>query len=178
MNILDIAENSLAAGARNISILLEYQDCDRLHVVISDDGKGMDQETVSMVTNPFYTSRTTRNVGLGIPLLKMAAELTGGSLTIESKLHEGTVLTVEFCNSSIDMMPLGDMGQTMSALVSGHEEVNFSYCLTNEQRSFEMTTAQLKEILVDLPITTPAVAVFIRDYVNEHTQYVLAGQEI
>jgi signal transduction histidine kinase len=114
LHLLDIAENSVAAGAKNIDIYIEENLLkDRLYLSIEDDGKGMDEETVKAITDPFTTSRTERKVGLGIPLLKNAAEACEGSLTVTSALGKGTKIEATFQHSHIDRMPLGDVGHNI-----------------------------------------------------------------
>ena len=117
LNILDIAENSVKAGASLITVAVCYRPAaDRLTVTITDDGCGMDAETVHKVTDPFYTTRTTRRVGMGLPLWKMAAEMTGGAMTVESAPGVGTTVTAVFGLSHIDRLPLGDLPQTPQGL--------------------------------------------------------------
>ena len=177
MNILDIAENSVKAGARQISIRLSYPDDTNLLLSIEDNGKGMDAETVKKVADPFYTSRTTRKVGLGIPFIKMAAEMTGGSFVIDSTPGIGTTVRAEFKYGSIDMMPLGNIGETMSALISGNTGIDFTYTVNRRGDEFTLDTRELKDILGGLSLEVPEVAIFIRDYTNEHTNSILSGME-
>jgi len=118
MNLLDVAENSVAAGAKLVHIGLAVDEkARRLRLVITDDGKGMDPELAKRVTDPFCTSRTSRKVGLGLPFLKMAAELTGGQLTLESEQGKGTTVTALFCTDHIDMPPLGDVAASVAGLI-------------------------------------------------------------
>ena len=127
LNILDIAENSVKAGASLITVAVCYRPAaDRLTVTITDDGCGMDAETVRKVTDPFYTTRTTRRVGMGLPLWKMAAEMTGGAMTVESAPGVGTTVTAVFGLSHIDRLPLGDLPQTMATLIGDRNP--FSLC--------------------------------------------------
>lgn len=170
MNILDIAENSVKAGAQLISIILEYIDEANLYLTIEDNGKGMDKETVNMVINPFYTSRTTRKVGLGIPFMKMAAELTGGSFEINSILNEGTTVKATFHYDHIDMVPLGNIGETMATLIGSKPEIDFIYSIKKNGNEFNLDTRELREIMGDVPLNSAEVSVFIRDYTNEHTE--------
>jgi len=135
LHILDIAENSIDAGAQDIQIFIsENLMDDILQIRIKDDGKGMDAQTVAKVIDPFITSRTTRKIGLGIPLLKAAAESSRGAFTISSKLGKGTTVEVDFQRSHIDRMPLGDVGGTMLNLVVAHPEIHwlFEYQYLNE----------------------------------------------
>lgn len=118
LNILDVAENSTRAGASLVEITVDADTVsDRLTIVIKDNGCGMTREQVSQVTDPFFTSRTTRKVGLGVPFFKYAAESTGGSFSIESRLGEGTEVTAVFVLSHIDRMPLGDITSTIHTLM-------------------------------------------------------------
>jgi len=128
LHLLDIAENSVAAGAKNITITVEEDTiANRLKMSVEDDGKGMDAEMVARVTDPFVTSRTTRKVGLGIPLLKAAAEACQGYLKIESQLGKGTRLEVEFQHDHIDRMPLGDLIGTILNLVVAYPHTHWCF---------------------------------------------------
>ncbi len=121
LHLLDIAENSISAGAQNICIRVEEDlHNDRLRMSVEDDGRGMDAEMVARVVDPFVTSRTTRKVGLGIPLLKAAAEGCEGGLMIESQPGKGTLVSVDFQHSHIDRMPLGNLAGTLLTLEIGH----------------------------------------------------------
>ena len=132
LNILDIAENSVKAGATltEISVL---EKGETLTLVIKDNGSGMTDEVLKTVSNPFYTTRTTRKVGMGIPLLKLAAEMTGGSVTIESKHYSdyptdhGTVVTAIFYKNHIDCTPLGDVVSSITTLIQGHPDIDFLF---------------------------------------------------
>jgi len=173
MNILDIAENSVNASAKSVSILLDYLPDSKLILVIEDDGIGMSQNTIDMVTDPFFTSRTSRKVGLGIPFLKMAAEMTGGSFSIKSEPGKGTVVKTEFWYEHIDMMPLGDIGSTMSALISGNPATDFLFILRSRGNEFTLDSKEIKKILGGVSVETAEVAVFIREYTTEHVLNVL-----
>lgn len=173
MNILDVAENSVRAGASLIGISLDLNDATGLQTLtIRDNGSGMDAETARNVTDPFFTTRTTRKVGLGLPFLKMAAEMTGGTLTIESQPGKGTTVIVTFTIGHIDLMPLGDMGSTLSVLVQANPDIDFVFSFTKSGQTFQFTTAEAREILGDVPLSEPSVALFVRDYVNEGIQSV------
>ena len=177
MNVLDIVENSINAGASLTSIMLDYKDDGRLILTIEDDGCGMDSSTVERVVNPFYTTRTTRKIGLGLPFLKMAAEMTGGTITVDSELGRGTVVTAFFFADHIDMMPLGDMGSTMSALISGNPETDFIYILRNSGKSFTLDSKEIKVVLEGVPVESPQVALFIKEYTEENSNPVLGGRK-
>jgi signal transduction histidine kinase len=128
LHILDIAQNSIESGARNIEILIdEDESSDVLTIVIADDGKGIPPEILNSITDPFVTTRKTRRVGLGIPLFQEAARMAGGDLEVRSTVGEGTEVIAEFKLSSIDRAPLGDMAETMALLMVLNPDVNFRY---------------------------------------------------
>ncbi len=128
LHILDIAENSLNAGASLVTIeVLEDIAADQLTIRVIDNGRGMDAETASRVVDPFFTTRTTRKVGLGLPFLKQAAELSNGTLTIDSQVGQGTTVTATFQRSHIDRMPLGDLPGTILTLIVGYPQANFVF---------------------------------------------------
>ena len=169
LNILDVAENSTRAGASLVEITVDADTKkDRLTVIIKDDGCGMTKEQVSQVTDPFFTSRTTRKVGLGVPFFKYAAESTGGSFTIQSEPGAGTVVTAVFVLSHIDRMPLGDITSTIHTLVVFHPESQFLYRYCYNGASFTLDTREFKQILGDVPFHTPEVSDYIREYLTEN----------
>ena len=169
LNILDVAENSVRAGATLTTILVDEQpQQDLLTIQIADNGCGMSEEQVQRVTDPFFTTRTTRKVGLGVPLLKMAAELAGGSFSIRSKLGEGTTTTATFQLGHIDRMPLGDVAATICTLVQCNPEIDFVYTYRRGEREFSADTRQFRQILGDVPFDTPEVSDYIREYLNEN----------
>lgn len=168
LHLLDIAENSVAAGATNISIQVsEDLAHDRLIASVQDDGKGMDAETVKRVVDPFVTSRTTRKVGLGIPLLKEAAEACDGSLNIQSTLGKGTRLDVDFQRSHIDRMPLGDLAGTILTLVVAYPLVHWIFRYKSilpdgtPGKEYEFDDQPIKEELKDIPLCEPDVLAFL-----------------
>ena len=169
MNVLDVAENSIRAEAALVKILVTIDpQKNQMMIQIIDDGKGMTEEQVAKVTDPFFTTRTTRKVGLGIPFFKLAAESTGGSFSIASKAGEGTCVTAVFILSHIDRMPLGDITSTIHTLVVYHPDTDFVYQYRFNGRSFTMDTRQFRQILGDVPFDTPEVSDYIREYLNEN----------
>ncbi|NPV84849.1 MAG: sensor histidine kinase [Anaerolineae bacterium] len=168
LHLLDIAENSIAANAKNITIIVEENTiADYLKMIITDDGKGMSQEMVSRVVDPFVTSRTTRKVGLGIPLLKAAAEACNGYLTIKSEPGKGTSVEVCFQHSHIDRMPLGDLTGTFLGLVIGSPEIHWVFKYTHNHHEFVFDDAPIKAELDGIPLSEPSVLGFIRQYLEE-----------
>lgn len=171
LHLLDIAENSVSASAQNITIeVVENTFTDSLSMTVIDDGRGMDDEMVQRITDPFTTSRTTRKVGLGIPLLKAAAEACEGSLEINSVLGKGTTLTVNFKRSHIDRMPLGDIASTILTLVIGSPEIHWVFRYRVNDREFVFDDEPIKKDLEGLPLSDPAVLGFLREYVNENIE--------
>ena len=168
LNILDIAQNSLSAGAGLVTLTVdEDSGADSLTLRVEDDGRGMDADTLQRVRDPFYTTRTTRKVGMGIPLFRMAAEMTGGSLDIVSEPGKGTAVTASFSLSHIDRMPLGDMAGTVTALIRLNPGVDFVYRHTVDGRSFEMDTRELRAQLGDVPLSEPDVMEWLDGYLRE-----------
>lgn len=172
LNILDIAQNSIKAGAARISILLEETD-ETLMISITDDGCGMTAEVVRGVTDPFYTTRMTRNVGMGIPLLKLAAEQTGGSFSIESvsdqvdPVKHGTAVHALFYKNHLDFTPLGDIVSTVCTLIQGAPDRDWQFCHRFGEASVELDTAQMREILGGVPLDSFEVLDWIRQSLSE-----------
>lgn len=177
LNILDVAQNSIRAGATLTEITVDIDAAsDRLTVVISDNGCGMTEEQVRRVTDPFFTTRTTRKIGLGIPFFKMAAENTGGSFSIESEKGKGTVVTANFGLSHIDRMPLGDMNFTVHSLVTLNVDIDFLYKYSVNGKSFKLDTREFREILGGVPFNTPEISEYIKEYLAENEAEVNNGR--
>lgn len=155
LHILDIVENSVAADADIIEIrITENTERDLLSVEVFDNGIGMDDETVRKVLDPFYTSKTVRRFGLGLPLLSEAAKAANGFLSITSKKGEGTKLRADFQHSHIDRKPLGDISQTIFTLVMGNPETDFVYVHTKNAHTYRFDTRKIKAYLGDTPINS------------------------
>ncbi len=168
MHILDIAQNSVAAGATHIIISInENISGDVLEVSVIDNGCGMSPEFVKNVTDPFTTKRKTRKVGLGIPLLKLAAENTGGSFSVKSELGKGTEILAVFGYSHIDRQPLGDMAETMLGLITAYENIDFIYKHCVSDKVFSFDTREIKSILSDVSLGNPEVYLWLSDYLKE-----------
>lgn len=169
LNVLDVAENSTRAGASLVRITVAADTtADRLSITIADNGCGMTPEQVAQVTDPFFTSRTTRKVGLGVPFFKYAAEAAGGSFSIESEPGIGTTVTAVFVLSHIDRMPLGDITSTIHTLVVYHPETDFVYSYRYNDKSFTMDTREFKAILGDISFDTPEISAYILEFLNEN----------
>ena len=168
LNILDIAQNSVRAKASLVTITMEEDTVEKaLRLSVADNGCGMTEEQVAHAMDPFFTTRTTRKVGLGISFFKLTAEATGGSFSIDSTLGAGTTTTAFYHTGHIDMMPVGDMVSTMVTLISMNPEMDFVYRHTLDGRQFVLDTREIKEVLEDVPIDAPEVVQFIRDTLTE-----------
>lgn len=169
LNILDITENSVKAGATLTEISIT-ESGDTLTLTIKDDGCGMSEEILKTVENPFYTTRTTRKVGLGIPLLKLAAEQTGGEVKIISSTdsnHHGTTVTAVFYKNHLDFTPLGDVEETIVTLIQGHPDTDFLFTHQTALGEVKLDTRELRVVLEGVPLDTYEVIVWIREYLNE-----------
>ena len=168
MHLLDIVENSVTAGASKVCIAIDEDlQGDRLRLVVEDNGKGMDEMLLARVADPFVTSRTTRKVGLGIPLFKAAAEACNGYLRIESAVGHGTKLEAEFQRSHIDRMPLGDVAGTMLTLLVGFPTVRWILKYRKGDEEFLFDSAPITEELGDVSITEPSILAFVRRLLQE-----------
>lgn len=172
LNILDITENSVKAGASLTQIEI-LESTQQIVITITDDGCGMTDEVLNTVLNPFYTTRTTRSVGLGLPLLKLQAEQTGGRVEISSKHIEqypdthGTVVKAIFMKNHIDCTPLGDVVATVTTLIQGHPDTDFLFKHSVGEAQVLLDTRMLRETLEDVPLNTYEVIKWIEEYLNE-----------
>ncbi len=171
LNVLDIAQNSITADASLIEIRLEENtEKHELLIGIYDNGKGMTAEQVASVRDPFFTTRTTRKVGMGIPLFKMAAEMTGGYLEIESEPGVGTKVNAFFRTDHLDFIPVGDMTSTMVMLITMNEHIDFLYVRSLDEKSFTLDTRTLREILGGVPFSEPSITSWLREFMTENTK--------
>lgn len=137
LHIMDVMQNSITAESSKIAVSVKTCDSDRLlTITVEDNGYGMDEETLKRATDPFHTSRTTRLVGLGLPMFKEAALLTGGDFVLESEKGKGTVLTAVFVNASIDRQPLGDLGNVFFLTMLSHQDLELSLVLSSSRGTF------------------------------------------
>ncbi|MBO6062173.1 MAG: ATP-binding protein [Clostridia bacterium] len=172
LNILDIAQNSIHAEATFVEILLTETE-ETLLMEIKDDGRGMSEEFLARVTDPFSTTRTTRKVGMGLPLLQLAAEQTGGHMSITSRERalypesHGTEVSALFYKNHLDFTPLGDVISTVVSLVQGSPEVDFLYTHLLPGKTVELDTRLLREVLGEVPLSSPEVLVWIRESLIE-----------
>ena len=168
LHILDLVENAIAAKAKKIEISIQEdpeEDC--LVIEIKDDGMGMDQEVSQKATDPFFTTRSSRRVGLGLSLMAQAARDAGGGLRIESELEKGTKVVTTFQYHHIDRKPLGDMMETMTTLLLGHPELEISYIHQKDGRSYELSSQMLRERFKNQSLSHPEVIQWLRKHLKE-----------
>lgn len=177
LHILDIAQNAVAAKATEVAIRI-VEEGTWMTISIADNGRGMSPQLLKRVRDPFTTTRTTRKVGLGIPLFAAAAEATGGGLTIESELGKGTRVTARFQSDHIDCMPLGDMGQTMATLISMSPDIDFIYEHIRQEKGFSLSTKEMRRLLGSVPLSNPEVMLWVRDYVAQQEQSMVGGTSV
>lgn len=169
MHILDIVMNSVKADAKLIEITISDSIKNNiLKITIKDDGRGMSEEVLANVTNPFYTTRTTRKVGLGIPMLKETCERCNGSFNITSEIGAGTSVECFLERNNIDRAPLGNMGDTIMAIVNSLNDCELIYTHEADDNTFQLSTVQIKEILDTVSIKSNDVMLWIKEYVNEN----------
>lgn len=166
-HITDIIANSIRAKASEIGLFIEERDS-RITIRIVDNGLGMDTGTVVRVTNPFYTTRTTRKVGLGIPFLIQNAEQTGGGVSITSEPGKGTVVTASFRSDHIDCPPWGDLSGTVAMLITGNPDINICFEYQEGETIFSISTNEIKETLNDIPLSHPKVMLLVKEMIKEN----------
>ena len=168
-HIMDIVMNSVTAGAKNISVIIEKEpDVQRLALTIADDGKGMDQETAQKVQDPFFSTKTGRKVGLGIPLLKGTAETTGGSFVLESARGSGTTIRAVFDAGHPDLPPLGNLKDTFLVLAVSHPDIDFIFRCRADGKDLFLDMKEIKRELEGVPVNHPEVINFLSKYLDEH----------
>ncbi|MGC9393451.1 MAG: ATP-binding protein [Anaerolineae bacterium] len=168
-HILDIAENGVKAGATLLHLTIEEDTAaDTLRIVVQDNGSGMNAETLAKVEDPWYTTRTTRNVGLGIPFFKQAAEMCAGSFHITSEPGVGTTTEATFQHSHIDRPPLGDLAGTLLCMIVGFSGVDVVYQHRVDDQTFTLDTREIRAILGDdIPFSDPDVLAFLNESLHE-----------
>lgn len=182
LHILDVLENALEAGATAVELKVDEDLCaDRLTILVQDNGRGMDAQSARRALDPFFTTRTTRHVGLGLPLLAAAARRCEGDLTLESAPGRGTTVTATFRHSHLDRAPLGDLTGTLLAFLLSERgaSLHFVYKHQVNSRSFDLDTSAVQAELGDVPLAHPLVREWLHDYIAEgEAELALAHQGI
>lgn len=174
LHLMDIAQNSIAAGSTliKLSLILEKG---LLIFRLSDNGRGMEEEMLNKVTDPFTTTRTTRKVGMGIPLLKLSAEMAEGSFEIDSKIDKGTVIQAEFLVESIDRIPLGNVDETITALILANPELDYEVRFKSDSAFYELKTMEVKNYLNGVSISNIDIINWIGENIREGLKEVFGG---
>ncbi len=169
LHVIDIIQNSLSAGASLIKLSVEEDlKRDLLTISIGDNGRGMSQEQVSKLEDPFFTSRTTRRVGMGIPLFKQSAEQSEGALSVSSEAGKGTIVTASFRHSHIDRPPLGDIANALILMVSANPDIDFFFKYIYNGREYVFDTKEVKEVLDGVPLNDPSVIRMLTEMVRSN----------
>lgn len=169
LHIMDIAQNSIVADATQIKVIMRVSKADdTLDLVIEDNGRGMDEEMVKGVLSPFVTTRTTRRVGLGIPLLSAGAQATGGEFNIESELGKGTSVRARYVLNHLDRPPIGDFAGTMHTLIVCNPDIDFYVEFADDEHSNNLDTAEVRAVLGDeVALDSPDVSLWIKENLEE-----------
>lgn len=175
LHILDIVQNSIRAEASKIEIMIDEDKVkDVFEIVIVDNGKGMTDEQLKEVDDPFFTTRTTRNVGMGIALLKQGAEQTGGRLEVHSEPGKGTQLKAFYHHAHVDRPILGDMAGTMTLLIGANPKIRFIYNHQTNLSSFEFDTNEVLEELDGVPINDAEILKALKELIEENLEMIEA----
>lgn len=177
MHVYDLMENSTAAGAKDISLtIVDSLKNNDFHFTIEDNGRGMSPEFLAKVTDPYTTSRTTRKVGLGLPLIKMNTENCGGGMKLTSTLGVGTRLEFWFQHRHWDRPPMGDLAGTLVLLLSGHEDIHFIITYRTDEDEFVLDTNELKEALDGMSLTDVHIMQYLKEMISENLQEIHANE--
>lgn len=176
LHILDIMQNSTTAQASLVKVLIMTEAGDgMLRIVIEDNGCGMDSELLARVTDPFTTARTTRRVGLGIPLFKASAEQSGGDFVVTSERDVGTVVTARYEISNIDRPPLGDLPGVIADMAAAYPSVEIHLQLENGDKQFIFNSREVRQVLGEVPLSEFNVIVWLREYISEGLKEIFGG---
>jgi len=179
LHILDIVQNSIDAEASLITInIVENLTTDKLIIEVIDNGRGMDKEFVEKIKDPFVTGRSTRKVGLGIPLLYKACTRCDGDMEIQSEVGKGTKVSCWFKYSHIDRAPIGNMTDTILTIVAGNPHIDIVYLHMRDGKEMRLDTREIRKALGDVPINEPAVLSWIREFLREGFNSLYGGANI
>jgi len=177
-HMLDIVQNAIQAKSTEVQLYIEESDADgTLKIIITDDGKGMGKEQAENASDPYFTSRNTRKVGMGLPLLKQNAERTGGNFKIDSALGKGTSVNVVFVKNNIDCPSKGDIVGTIHQLITSNSTINIYFCYNKNGNKFELSTLEIKEALDDTPLYHREISGYIREMIEENMKDIEATED-
>jgi hypothetical protein len=176
LHIIDIIQNSLSAGATSITLVVEENiPDDKLVIILEDNGRGMSREIADRLEDPFYTTRTTRRVGMGIPLFKQSAVQSGGGLTISSEVGKGTVVTAWFEHSNIDRPPLGDLANSFVLMVSANPNIHFVLRYLFNSSEYIFDSMEVAEVLGDISLSDVRVIRMLEEMIKENIKELKEG---
>lgn len=176
LHVLDLVQNSIEAKATSVRLTIrEDSEEDILTITVADNGCGMEAETAAKAIDPFSTSRKTRRVGLGLPLMEMTARQAGGYLDIQSEPGKGTVIKAVYRYSHWDRPPLGNIADSVRSLVVANPELDLYYAHQVNDKVFSFSTRELTEVLDGLPFTNPDVLLWLEQYIKENTANLYGG---
>jgi len=177
LHLLDLAQNSITAGASLVTIRLALAEDGMLTMELADNGKGMSPELLERVTSPFATTRTTRKVGLGIPMMKENAEKAGGTFRLESEEGKGTTLTCSMDTGNIDCLPLGDLsGTLLSLMLTNPLFPDFLFEGRSPKGEGSFDTREVRQALGnDIPFNEPSVAAWLKEALDEEINSIFGG---
>jgi len=171
LHILDVLQNGREAGATEVRLTIdEDHSADRLSVTVEDNGRGMNEEIMERVLDPFFTTRKTRHVGLGLPLFAAAAQRCNGNLKLESHPGQGTRVTATFQLSHIDRVPLGDITGTVLSFLMGDPPCDLVYVHRCDRQEFCLDTRTVRQELGDVPLSHPSVRGWLREYITQEEE--------
>lgn len=167
LHILDIMENSVSGKASRIVVEITIdKPGNKMIIQITDNGYGMDAETLTLAMNPFFTTRTTRKIGMGIPLFRQQAEQTGGELTLKSEPGKGTCLTAILGLNHIDRQPLGDLAGVMVNLASSYPDIDIQLTMKTDKGSFHFSSHEIAEMMEGIPLNTPQMMLSLKELIE------------
>ena len=176
LHILDLVQNSVEAGATRVMLeIVENNAADTITIRVTDNGRGMGEETKRKVLDPFVTTRTTRRVGLGLPLIDMSTQRCGGYLKIDSTLGQGTQVEAVYQHSHLDRPPLGNMVETVKTLIVANPELDFTYRHSVDDNSFIVATLEITGVLDGVPLTNPEVLVWLHEFLSTNEANLYGG---
>ena len=177
LHLLDLMENSLRASAASLELSLTLSSDGALDIILNDDGLGMEKNFASTAADPFTTTRTTRKVGLGLPLAQHNAELTGGYLELLSEPGCGTRVHICILTSHIDCLPLGDLAQTMLSMICFNaRKVDFVLDMASPLGSEHFSTKVIRQVLgSEISLDEPEVMNYLKQLLQEQCETVFGG---
>lgn len=168
LHILDLIQNSIRAKATTIQLTIKEEVVqNKLEIIIEDNGEGIEESLLKNITNPFSTTRTLRKVGLGIPFVASLCEMCEGDFCITSKKGEGTRVKMAFKRDHIDLLPLGNVSETLGILIMSNPSVRFIYCYEKNQQTFSCDTKVIEELLEGVPICNLEVIAWLKQYIQD-----------